>query len=176
MNGCAYIASSAIYREADHLKNNTMFGTLNDEQVKELLSANIIGRIGCHSDGITYVVPISYVFVEGTVYCHSREGLKVEMMRKNPDVCFEVDELTSMANWRSIIAWGKYEELTAEQDRNEALKHLLQRVLPVVSSQTTHLSNSWPFAPTDLSEIEGIVFKIRLEKVTGRFEKYDGLK
>jgi nitroimidazol reductase NimA-like FMN-containing flavoprotein (pyridoxamine 5'-phosphate oxidase superfamily) len=150
-----------------------MFGNLSDDQVKEVLSTNIIGRIGCHAEGITYVVPISYVYVDGVVYCHTGEGLKVDMMRKNPDVCFEVDELTNMANWRSVIGWGKFEEITTEQERNVALQHLLQRVLPVVSSETTHLTKSWPFVPDNLNDIKGIVIRITLDKVTGRFEKYD---
>lgn len=153
-----------------------MFGKLSDSQVNEVLNANIVGRIGCHADGTIYVVPISYVHVNGVVYCHTREGMKVDMMRKNPEVCFEVDELTSMANWRSVIAWGKFEELDEEKSRNEGLQYLLQRVLPVVSSETTHLSTNWPFVPSNLNEIKGIVFRIRLERTTGRFERYESVR
>jgi hypothetical protein len=36
-----------------------MFGRLNLEEIDELLHQQIIGRIGCHSDGVTYIVPIS---------------------------------------------------------------------------------------------------------------------
>lgn len=150
-----------------------MFGKLNDDQIREVLSANIIGRIGCHFDGVTYVVPISYVYVNNIVYCHTRNGMKMEMMRKNPEVCFEVDELSNMANWRSVIGWGKFKELSAGKERTEALENLLKRVLPLVSSETTHLTKSWPFVPENLDEIKGIVFSITLDKVTGRFEKYE---
>ena len=149
-----------------------MFGKLTPHEMEELLASNILGRIGCHADNITYIVPISYAYKNKTVYCHSREGTKIEMMRKNPEVCFEVDKLTDMANWKSVIAWGKFEELTDANERSEALEYLVQRVLPIISSETTHLSSSWPFPPDDLNVIKGIVFKIKISKMTGRYERY----
>ena len=33
------------------------------------------------------------------------------MMRENPWVCVEVDHMDNLANWRSVIAWGRFEEL-----------------------------------------------------------------
>lgn len=44
---------------------------------------------------------------------------KIEMMRKNPKVCFEVDDIKNIFSWKSVIAWGTFEEITdiAEQDR-----------------------------------------------------------
>lgn len=152
-----------------------MFGKLTPNEIEELLVSNILGRIGCHADNITYIVPISYAYKNKTVYCHSREGTKIEMMRKNPEVCFEVDKLTDMANWKSIIAWGKFEELTDINERSEALEYLVHRVLPIISSETTHLSSSWPFPPENLNEIKGIVFKINISKMTGRYERYQQL-
>ena len=43
-------------------KNQSMFGTLNTEEIETLLHNQIIGRIGCQFDNTTYVVPISYAY------------------------------------------------------------------------------------------------------------------
>ncbi len=51
------------------------------------------------------------------VYGHTMEGMKINMMRKNPRVCFEVDVMQNMANWKSVIAWGEFEELSSEPGR-----------------------------------------------------------
>ena len=147
-----------------------MFGTLSTHEIEEILQTNVFGRIGCHAKNTTYIVPISYAYRNNTVYCHSAEGQKIEMMRANPEVCFEVDKLNDMANWKSVIAWGKFEELSGGE-RDEALQYLVDRVLPIVSSETTHLSASWTFPPDNMSEIKGIVFKITLQKMTGRYEQ-----
>ncbi|MGC4038598.1 MAG: pyridoxamine 5'-phosphate oxidase family protein [Chitinophagaceae bacterium] len=148
-----------------------MFGTLLENEIDEVLRNEFIGRIGCHAEGMTYVVPISYAFDGTFIYCHTFEGMKVNMMRRNPMVCFEVDDLYNMANWKSVICFGEFEELPGGQEREKAIKALMNRIVPVVHSETMHLSPQWPFPVNDASEINGIIFRIRLNKKTGRFEK-----
>ena len=147
-----------------------MIGKLTEEQIEKLLHASLIGRIGCHSDGHTYVVPISYAYDGDYIYAHTGEGMKLQMMRSNPNVCFEVDDIRDLSHWSSVIGWGQFRELTGTEERNRALKALLNRHLPIVTSGTTQLGDSWPFVPNDLEEIPGIVFQIQLSKKTGRFE------
>jgi hypothetical protein len=88
-----------------------MIGELATPHIEELLKSEVMGRIGCHHAGTTYIVPTSYAYDGTYIYVHTHEGMKVEMMRKNPAVCFQVDNMRDMANWQSVIAWGTYEEL-----------------------------------------------------------------
>ncbi len=147
-----------------------MIGNLTDTQIDDLLRREVMGRIGCHTKDMVYVVPISYAYDGKDIYAHTYEGLKVTMMRKNPNVCFEVDDLKDMCNWQSAIAWGKFGEIIDKEERNTALKLLLNRVLPLASSSTTHLGESWPFYSEKIDEIGGLVFRIELTKRTGKFE------
>lgn len=149
---------------------NDMLGKLTTAEIEEVLQNQIVGRIGCHADDVTYIVPISYAYDGKCVYAHTKGGMKIDIMRKNPEVCFEVESFENMANWRSVIAWGAFEEITNNDERKHALQILLHRHLPMVSSQTVHLSPNWPFEPADLNTIEGIVFRIELKEKTGRFE------
>ena len=64
-----------------------MLRELNDTQIEDLLKSQLIGRIGCHSDGVTYVVPVNYVYDGINIYCHSAKGMKIDLMQKNPEVC-----------------------------------------------------------------------------------------
>lgn len=150
-----------------------MLGILEQDKIEDLLVSQVVGRIGCHADDVTYIVPISYAYDGIFIYAHSDEGMKTSIMRKNPKVCFQVDHMTDMANWRSVISWGVFEELTDPLERNEAIKRLANRVLPLVSSEKTHLSKHWPFPDKDTSEIRGVIFRIRLTEKTGRFENND---
>ena len=68
-----------------------MIGRLNDEQIDEVLRANVLGRIACTDGTKMYVVPINYVYDGKFIIAHSVAGMKIEMMRRNPEVCFEVD-------------------------------------------------------------------------------------
>jgi nitroimidazol reductase NimA-like FMN-containing flavoprotein (pyridoxamine 5'-phosphate oxidase superfamily) len=150
-----------------------MFGKLSSAQIEKLIAGNVIGRLGCHADGKTYVVPISYAYDGQFIYVRTFEGLKVSMMRKNPNVCFQIDEMENMANWKSVVAWGIYEELKNEKERNEGLGKLISRMLPGISSETVKLSPQWPFPTNDFSKIRGIIFRIRITEKTGRFEMMD---
>ncbi len=147
-----------------------MLGTLNISEIEELLRTQLIGRIGCHHGDSMYIVPISYAYDGEYVYCLTHEGLKLDLMRKNPRVCFEVDHMSNMANWQSVIAWGNFEELTEAPKRNQALNKLHARILPLIASETVHLSPFWPFPPEEISKIPGVAFSIRLTEKTGRFE------
>lgn len=150
-----------------------MFGNLNKTQIEKVIAGNIIGRLGCYADGKTYVVPISYAYDGQYIYARTFEGLKISMMRKNPNVCFQIDEMENMANWKSVVAWGAFEELTNEEERNTGLRKLIARILPEISSETVKLSPEWPFPTDDYKKIEGIVFRIRVTEKSGRFERID---
>ena len=147
-----------------------MVGILEQREIEELLSGNVVGRLGCHAEGRTYVVPMSYAYEDGCVYGRAQEGLKIDMMRKNPEVCFEVDRTNEMSNWKSVIAWGKFEEISNTEERNKALQILVKRKVPSLVSDILKLSDDWPFSTKELEAISGIVFKICLKEKTGRFE------
>ncbi|MEJ0105912.1 MAG: pyridoxamine 5'-phosphate oxidase family protein [Bacteroidota bacterium] len=53
-----------------------MFGSLNNNEIDELLHQQFIGRIGCHAEGVTYVVPISYAYDGEYIYGRTFEGMK----------------------------------------------------------------------------------------------------
>ncbi len=147
-----------------------MFGRLNLDEIDALLYQQIIGRIGCHSDGVTYIVPISYIYDGKYIYAHSLEGMKIGLMRHNSNVCFEVDFIQKTESWQSVICWGSFEELVNQEEREEALKKLHSTALPKTVSMTARLSPTWPQFPRDINSIDGVVFRIKLHKKTGKFQ------
>jgi len=147
-----------------------MFGILSGERIEKVISENVIGRIACCDNGKSYIVPISYGYDGQSIYAHSREGWKISIMRQNPNVCFQVDTMKDMADWESVIMWGKFQELTQEKDKQEALKVLMNRRLPLISSETVKLSPEWPFNIGSEAKIGGILFKIDITEKTGRYE------
>ncbi len=135
-----------------------MLGSLSESQVEGLLHEESVGRIGCHSGGRTYVVPVAYIYDGTAVYAHSAEGLKLAMMRDNPEVCFEVDQIDSLHSWRSVIAWGWFEELHGKAAVG-ALELLLERF-----GRTDH--------EPDKGRLPSIaLYRVVLDEKNGRFEE-----
>lgn len=148
-----------------------MLGTLNKYQIDFLLRSEMIGRIGCSAEGMTYVVPITFVYDGKNILAHTREGLKVEMMRKNPAVCFEVDHVENMANWQSAIVQGRYEELKGNE-AEEALQLLVNRLHPIINSETMVPRHALALHKTPIThDIKMVVFRIVIDEVSGKFEK-----
>lgn len=147
-----------------------MLGILNSNQVERLFLTQYTGRLGFHANGRTYIVPISYAYDGQYLYAHTHEGIKIDLLRQNPDVCFEVDDIRNTADWQSAIAWGEMEELTDTISRTKALHLLSNRLLPHTASTPVRLSAEWPFLPDQTDEIEGLVFRVGLAEKSGRFE------
>lgn len=150
-----------------------MLGQLTPEEMEEMLRNNMIGRLGCNDGELTYVVPVSYLFDNNTLLCHSRDGMKIALMRRNPQVCFEIDEIKDYNNWRSIIAWGIYQELTEEEDIEYARQFFTEYMLEMKTSENAappHLQQE-RFHGGMPEYIPAIYYRIHLQKITGRFEK-----
>jgi hypothetical protein len=150
-----------------------MLGNLSAAQSISLLEENITGRLGCTDGNEVYVVPVSYVYNNGLIVAHSQPGKKIEMMRKHPSVCLEVDTITDLCNWQSVIATGVYEELTEDQEKYEAMNTLVQHMMKMKVSETArppHIT-AGRVHPRQPGQIEMVVFRVRLLEITGRFEK-----
>lgn len=145
-----------------------MLGELTNQQIETLLQSECICRIGCHADGETYVVPVSYAYDGNSFFCHSADGLKTHMMRKNPDVCVEVEAMVDLANWRSVIAKARYVELEGD-DARKALEFLVQRLLPIMASASSHPMHEQH--AQDRRGLKAVAFRLDLKDKTGRYEK-----
>jgi len=137
-----------------------VLGELNDNQVEDVLKSQVIGRIGCHVEGITYVVPVTYVYDGIHIYAHSAKGMKIDMMRKNPEVCFEVDTMQNIANWRSVIAWGKFEEIIIKEERQQAMQKLIDRMMRLMTSETAQPTHGLNTHAQDAGNQQAILYRI----------------
>ena len=109
---------------------------LSEGEARGLLGAREVGRLGLVDDGLPYVVPIAYAYCDGSVYCHSAQGRKVSTLRLHPEACFEVDEVDGIDRWRSVIAWGTYEQLLGAEAK-AGLEVLLERFRPAAGAGGT---------------------------------------
>lgn len=149
-----------------------MLGTLTDSQIEHVLHGQVIGRLACYADHKMYIVPVTYVYHNGYIYSHSKDGQKIQMMKKNPDVCFEVDAMENMGNWRSVILWGKYEELKTEELQKKGMQLIIDRLTPFMTSETVRPSHRDSHPPEVVEKgLKAAVYRIKIEEKSGRYEK-----
>lgn len=130
---------------------------LGEDEIDALLRSALVGRIACcrHDGDRPYLVPIPYGYDGASIYSISGPGRKIAIMREQPEVMFEVDEATAEDRWRSVIAEGRFEEITESAER--------QRAIEIVA----------PASGVDSVSPDAIVYRIRLTNTSGRFEVPD---
>jgi len=132
---------------------------LSRPEIDGFLRGQRIARLGCHAEGVTYIVPLIYAYENGSVVAVTTEGRKTAMLRENPQVCVEVDEYDAdgRGSWRSVIAYGTCEELTG--DGVEPALALLRERFARVAGRPAERRRLGP---------EVVVLRIALDEVSGR--------
>jgi len=136
-----------------------MMTMLNNVEARKVFQSARVARLGCIVNGEPYVVPISCHLEDDCLYSHSLPGLKISGLRENPRACVQVDEIESDLHWRSAIAFGKYEEITKSNEREEVLGSLLRK-FPMLTPVESAIA-------VDASTPQVIVFRIRIDRLTG---------
>ena len=148
-----------------------MLGQLNSEQINNLLTSQVLGRLACTDGKQPYIVPITYMYDGKHIYGQTNEGMKLTILRNNPNVCFEVDRMSDMNNWQSVLVFGSFEELK-DDNADKARELLFGRVLSLMTSSTVHYHEQDSKSVIDEStRVKYYMYRINIKKMTGRFER-----
>lgn len=151
-----------------------------DKQINDIVTIeNIIRkasvcRLALSDDDRPYIVPLCFGYENKTLYFHStREGKKLDILRKNNNVCFEVDidhelvKAEEACNWgmryQSVIGFGKaafIDEIKAKCD-----------ALDVIMQNYSDGSSEYPVEA--IRRI--IIIKVEVESMTGKKSGYKKL-
>lgn len=138
---------------------------LSEAECRHVLRRANVGRLACAHDNQPYVVPINYASDGAYIYGFSTVGQKIEWMRSNPSVCFEIDEIVSDNQWVSIVVFGRYEELPDtpkfENARAQTYRFLQKRVM---WWEPAYISQSHRDQPHSLTPV---FYRIHIEKISG---------
>jgi uncharacterized protein len=137
-----------------------MIGLLSQNEMTEMLGRHNVGRLACTTNDRPYIVPINYVYQCDAIFAYSMPGRKISMMREQPLVSFEIDEIDGPSNWRSVVVEGVYEELTDAAGISVALR-LLANGFGSLVARSLEASSAI------------VLFRIRVTELSGRFERRD---
>lgn len=148
-----------------------MLGILNKEQIDNILHSQTICRLACCDGKKPYVVPISFYYDGKYVYGQTQEGKKVQIMRKNPNICLQTDIINSMHNYQSVCIFGRFEELKSDE-ASKTLKQMQERIMTMMSRSRVHKFEHDTNAEIPESGFAKIImFRISIDEITGRYER-----
>ncbi len=142
-------------------------------QIQEILENGKLCHIAMAIGDEPYLVTVNYGYQDGCIYFHSApEGRKLEIIRKNPNVCFMIitdEHMISGENpcrdwsmkFKSIIGYGRATILENQNEKSEGLNILME-----------HYSKKGPFGFSEKNLEETAVVKIEIEKISGKVSGY----
>ncbi len=143
---------------------------LTKEACLALLGNNYIGRIAYISQGKADIIPITYFYdsAHQSIITYSGLGNKIAAMRKNNAVSFQVDEITSLDTWKSVLLYGEFEELQGLDAKH--LLHVFTEGVKKVILKKDNLTPQFIGEFSSKMESEGvpIVCRINILEVKGK--------
>lgn len=126
------------------MRHRTKTHLLSLEQIKALFESAKVGRLGCvKQNGYPYVVPMHFVYLNHKIYMHGLpKGQKIDILKSNPKVCFEIDEMISLLDkdvenpcdvnteFNSIILQGEATIVDNFDEKKEALSKIVEKFTP----------------------------------------------
>ena len=139
--------------------------------IEGILRRATVCRLGLCEDNRPYVVPLCFGYKENALYIHcGPEGKKLEIIRKNNNVCFEVDidheiiKADQACKWafkyKSVIGFGKavfVEDIVSKR-----------KALDVIMRQFS--ANTFEYPEETIRKTT--IIKVEIESMTGKQSGY----
>lgn len=141
---------------------------LSDEECERILERGKTGVLAVlGDDGYPYTVPINYYYNVGKIYLHcAKTGHKLDAIKDEPKVSFCVVDRDDILQekyttlYRSVVAFGKAEILTDEEEMRSSVTALAKKYCP----------DFLEGIPAEVEREFGILcmIKINIEHMTGK--------
>lgn len=148
-----------------------MVGILSPKEIKSILKHSYIGTIACCSEGKPYAVPFTFYYDEDheCLISYTAEGKKIDMLRNNPNVCVSVSNIEDLANWKSLILEGTYQELEG-LEAVEAIRLLITRLRTIINDEGVQKVDQIEDFARISHRNRKVIYKINISNASGRFE------
>ncbi len=142
---------------------------INDyQEIATIMQKAEVCRIALVDGNYPYIVPVNFAVHEDHLYFHSaREGKKIDILRKNNKVCFEIDVSTEIIKGKepcfcgmkylSVIGFGQAFFIEKSNEKKKALDLLMEKYAG---------TNSFSYNEKIFKKV--LVIDIRIEKISGK--------
>jgi uncharacterized protein len=143
---------------------------MTKEKSLRLLKKAKYGRLAtCGDERQPYITPVNFILIDEKIYFHCGfKGQKIDNLKANPKVCFEVSRLGKLYvashaknfsnRFWSVLIFGK-----AKQVKNENLK------LDVLNKIMEKYASGYDYVPLTIEDTKIVnIIEITIEKITGK--------
>jgi nitroimidazol reductase NimA-like FMN-containing flavoprotein (pyridoxamine 5'-phosphate oxidase superfamily) len=135
--------------------------------IDEIIDKALVCRLALSDDDQPYVVPMCFGYDGKNLYFHSAgEGKKMEILRKNPKVCFEFEDSCEIEKGKVACDWGMIYKSVIGFGKVSFLEDIdsKRKALDVIMKKYAHESFTYPEKAVE----RVAVLKVDIEEITGK--------
>jgi nitroimidazol reductase NimA-like FMN-containing flavoprotein (pyridoxamine 5'-phosphate oxidase superfamily) len=140
--------------------------------IESIIKRATVCRIGLAKNDIPYIVPMNFGYKDNCLYFHSAPvGKKIEIIKKNNNVCFEIDiaheilqgksACHTTMKYYSVIGYGKAYIIDDSEEKIKALNIIIEHYLPEIPHE---------YSEKFLKKI--VIIKVEIDNMTGKKSGY----
>ena len=141
----------------------------NKSQIEAIIKAATVCRLAIMDGRQPYIVPLCFGYRDSTFYFHSANaGRKLELLRHNNRVCFELETDCAVIKGETACEWGMAYKSVIGVGEAEFLEdpYDKRRSLNVIMQQYAGTDMEFDFKDSVLRNT--VVFRVRVENMTGK--------
>lgn len=147
-----------------------MITKLTEDKSLAILANNYIGTLAYIFNDEPYAIPITYFFDgDDTIICYSHEGHKTKALRKTKSVALLTTQIDDVNHWKSVQIHGTFKEIEGSSAK-ACLRDFANGIKKIAKSTENINYDFIGDFSSKSDEKNPVVFKININKVTGREE------
>jgi len=136
-------------------------------QIEAIINGANICRLGLCDDGKVYIVPMSFGYANRKLYFHSaKEGKKIEILKLNPNVGFEIDIDLGLVSHKVACDWSNKFKSVIGSGRVSFVEDSNQKITALNIIMQNYSAAEFKFPKGSVSST--LVFMIDIEEMTGK--------
>jgi uncharacterized protein len=148
------------------------FREMSRDEVEAMLMRNRVGRLAFSLHDRVDLQPMHYIYERGWLYGRTSEGDKIAALKHNQWVAFEVDEVTDLFDWRSVVIHGSFWIMhprgspRAEELWTKAAE-LVSKIVPGALTESDPVAFRQTIFRIAVSDVRGREAKVKLRRTEG---------
>ena len=136
-------------------------------EIESIIRKSLVCRLGLVDDGSPYIVPLCFGYKDNSLHFHSaKAGRKIEILKRNNEVCFEFDDNLEVqageaaCDWgmmyRSVIGYGRASFIEDPEEKRKALDIIMAK----------YADGAFEYSEKALGK--ALVIRVEIESMTGK--------
>ncbi|MBT3388121.1 MAG: pyridoxamine 5'-phosphate oxidase family protein [Desulfobacula sp.] len=139
----------------------------NREDIENILRQSKVCRLAMVDEDKPYMVPLNFGYSNGCLFFHcAKQGRKIDLIKKNPNICFEVDELIRLKKASLACDWGIDFKSVIGSGTAQILEDSKEKIQALNAIMSQYSGRTFEY-PDEMLE-KTLVIKVVIDEMTGK--------